>query len=101
MMALTLLLIACTAGAPTESEVSSATTAQTPALEATSPSESAVPPETLEPTNPIEEQESSTMTITINGQTFLAMLYDNETTAALKEKAADAEHERTERQREI
>lgn len=155
-LALALLLTACTAGAPADSEVPSATETQTvapetaapseiPGSESTAPVESPVPestapaetptsessapaetaaptseaptqtrapantapaetyapassaPETAspesaapvqipEPTNPIKEQESNTMTITINGQTFLATLYDNETVAALKEK---------------
>ena len=50
------------------------------------PPESAVPTQTPEPTKPIEEQEINTMTIKINGQSFLVTLYDNETVAALKEK---------------
>lgn len=155
-LALALLLTACTAGAPTDSEVPSAATAQTSAPETAAPSEmprlesnnpvespvsesadptetptpessapvetaaptsvaptqtrepantapaetyapassapetappeSAAPAQTPEPTKPIKEQESDTMTITINGQTFLATLYDNETAAALKSK---------------
>lgn len=50
--------------------------------------ESSVSDETPESTQPIEEQEteSMTITITINGESFRATLYDNETAAALKEK---------------
>ena len=47
---------------------------------------SATPTRMPEPTKPIEEQEINTMTITINGQSFLVTLYDNETVAALKKK---------------
>ena len=61
------------------------TPANTAPAETTAP-ESAAPAQTPEPTKPIKEQESSTMTITINGRTFLATLYNNETVAALKEK---------------
>ena len=56
------------------------------APETVPPPESTAPVETPEPTEPIEEQESNTMTITINGQVFSSTLYDNETAAALKEK---------------
>ena len=80
MMALTLLFTACTAVEPADSETPSASISQTLAPETAAPSE------TPKPTNPIEEQESNTMTITINSQTFLATFYDNETAAALKEK---------------
>lgn len=50
--------------------------------------ESSVPIETPESTEAIEEQEAAdmTITITINGESFRATLYDNETAAALKEK---------------
>lgn len=48
--------------------------------------ESSATAQTPEPTKPIKEQESNTMTITINGQVFYAALYDNETTTALKAK---------------
>lgn len=111
--ALALLLTACTADAPADSEVPSATAAQTPAQEtsalsempesentnpveapvpeSTDPTEtpmpeSSAPMQTSEPTKPIEEQESNTMVITINGQTFYTTLYDNETVSALKAK---------------
>ena len=78
--ALALLLTACTASAPADSETPSA-----PETQAVAP-ETAAPTQTPEPTVPIKEQESSTMTITINGQIFHATLYNNETTAALKAK---------------
>ena len=80
MMALILLLTACTADKMADSEAPSVSISQTLAPETAAPSEAP------EPTKPIEEQESNMMTITINGQTFLAALYDNETAAALKEK---------------
>ena len=119
---LALLLTACTAGAPADSEVPSAIAAQTPAPTSAVPTETPVPtnavptetsapadtapvdtsdpaptetaphPESAapsqkpDPIKPTEEQESDSMTIIINGQTFLATLYDNETAAALKEK---------------
>ena len=86
IMALTLLLTACTAGTLAESEVSSTAVVHTPAPETAVFPESAAPEQTPEPTKSTEEQESGTMTITINGQTFLATLYDNETAAALKAK---------------
>ena len=56
------------------------------APETAPPSESAAPTHLPEPTKSIDEQESNTMTITINGQVFYTTLYDNETVAALKEK---------------
>ena len=80
MVALALLLTACTADEPADSEKPSVSISQTLAPETAAPSEAP------EPTKPIDEQEGNMMTITINGQTFLAALCDNETAAALKEK---------------
>lgn len=48
--------------------------------------ESSVSAEMPESAEPMEEQEAKAMTITINGESFRATLYDNETAAALKEK---------------
>ena len=85
---------------PTESPAPTNTTpANTPSPAPTetytpvsSAPETMPPPESVsseqmpEPTKPIEGQEINTMTITINSQSFLVTLYDNETVAALKEK---------------
>lgn len=98
-IALVLLLTACGGELSAVKEPPSAPTTQTsppgpsetPAPETSAPieiptPEISAPIETPAPTEAMEEQEATTMTITINGQTFCATLYDNETAAALKEK---------------
>ena len=72
--------------APESADPAETAASASSAPETSSPPEIFAPAQTPESTKPTEEQESSTMTITINSQTFLATLYDNETAAALKAK---------------
>ena len=72
--------------APESADPAETAASASSAPETSPPPEIFAPAQTPESTKPTEEQESSTMTITINSQTFLATLYDNETATALKAK---------------